>query len=65
MVGDLELDRLIQQTSSVEHSLIGEAKGIVFTSLSQEEIKGQSWMQVEIAEAYAPENRRTAEGSFE
>jgi heavy metal sensor kinase len=42
--------------SSLEDSLIGEAKGIVLTFLSQEEIKGQSWMQGEIAEAYAPEN---------
>ena len=39
----------------MEHTLASEAKAVVFTFLSQEEKKGQSWMQGEIAEAYAPE----------
>ena len=41
--------------ASLEHSLTEDAKHIVSTFLSQEETKGQSWMQGEIAEAYAPE----------
>jgi len=41
--------------SSLEHSLTGEAKALVVTFLSQEELKGPEWMQGEIAEAYAPE----------
>ena len=41
--------------SSLEHSLTGEAKALVVTFLSQEELRGQEWMQGEIAEAYAPE----------
>src|ERR1700736_2203365 len=41
--------------NSLEQSLKVEAKAVVSTFLSQEETKGESWMQGEIEEAYAPE----------
>jgi heavy metal sensor kinase len=41
--------------TSLEHSLMAEANNVVSIFLSQEEMKGQAWMQGEIAEAYAPE----------
>jgi heavy metal sensor kinase len=41
--------------NSLEQSLKVEAKAVVSTFLSQEETKGESWMQGEIEEAYEPE----------
>lgn len=42
-------------TTSLQHSLTGEAKAIGVTFLAFEEAKGTAWMSGEIVEAYAPE----------
>ena len=41
--------------ASLEHSLTAEARAITSIFVAEEESKGPSWMQGEIAEAYAPE----------
>jgi heavy metal sensor kinase len=41
--------------TSLQHSLVGEAKAIGATFLAFEEQKGPAWMAGEISEAYAPE----------